>query len=276
MKVKQLLSDATLKLSISEIDNAPRDARILVAHALGIPKSQLSMKIKENVSEETKASLEKLISRRINREPIAKILGKRQFWGRTFFINEDVLDPRGDTETLIDYVIDGPVRSVLELGTGSGVIAISLACEWKEVHVVATDISEAALFVAQKNAQNFDVQDKIDFLKSDWFEAIEGKFDLIISNPPYVGLSEINEISQEVLNYDPDLALFAGSDGLGAYKRIIPNLTKFLNPGGTVILEIGASQSESVENLMNSYGLSEVKTLKDLARKDRLVTAKSP
>jgi len=276
LKVKQLLSDATLKLSISEIDNAPRDARILVAHALGIPKSQLSMKIKENVSEETKASLEKLISRRINREPIAKILGKRQFWGRTFFINEDVLDPRGDTETLIDYVIDSPVRSVLELGTGSGVIAISLACEWKEVHVVATDISEAALFVAQKNAQNFDVQDKIDFLKSDWFEAIEGKFDLIISNPPYVGLSEINEISQEVLNYDPDLALFAGSDGLGAYKRIIPNLTKFLNPGGTVILEIGASQSESVKNLMNSYGLSEVKTLKDLARKDRLVTAKSP
>ena len=274
MKVKQLLSDATLKLSISEIDNAPRDARILVAHALGIPKSQLSMKIKENVSEETKASLEKLISRRINREPIAKILGKRQFWGRTFFINEDVLDPRGDTETLIDYVIDGPVRSVLELGTGSGVIAISLACEWKEVHVVATDISEAALFVAQKNAQNFDVQDKIDFLKSDWFEAIEGKFDLIISNPPYVGLSEINEISQEVLNYDPDLALFAGSDGLGAYKRIIPNLTKFLNPGGTVILEIGASQSESVKMLMNSSGLSQVKTFKDLAGKDRLVTAK--
>jgi len=274
LKVKQLLSDATLKLSISEIDNAPRDARILVAHALGIPKSQLSMKIKENVSEETKASLEKLISRRINREPIAKILGKRQFWGRTFFINEDVLDPRGDTETLIDYVIDGPVRSVLELGTGSGVIAISLACEWKEVHVVATDISEAALFVAQKNAQNFDVQDKIDFLKSDWFEAIEGKFDLIISNPPYIGLSEINEISQEVLNYDPDLALFAGSDGLGAYKRIIPHLTKFLNPGGTVVLEIGASQSESVKNLMNSSGLSEVKTLKDLAGKDRLVTAK--
>ena len=274
MKVKQLLSDATLKLSISEIDNAPRDARILVAHALGIPKSQLSMKIKENVSEETKASLEKLISRRINREPIAKILGKRQFWGRTFFINEDVLDPRGDTETLIDYVIDGPVRSVLELGTGSGVIAISLACEWKEVHVVATDISEAALFVAQKNAQNFDVHDKIDFLKSDWFEAIEGKFDLIISNPPYVGLSEINEISQEVLNHDPELALFAGSDGLGAYERIIPQLTKFLNPGGTVVLEIGASQSDSVKTLMNSSGLSEVKTFKDLAGKDRLVTAK--
>ena len=222
MKVKQLLSDVTLKLSISEIDNAARDARILVAHALGIPKSQLALNTNENVPEETRSSLEKLISRRINREPIAKILGKRQFWGRTFFINEDVLDPRGDTETLIDYVIDKPVRSVLELGTGSGVIAISLACEWKEVNVVATDISEAALLVAQKNAKNFDVEDKIDFLKSDWFEAIEGKFDLIISNPPYIGLSEINEISQEVLNHDPELALFAGSDGLEAYQRIIP------------------------------------------------------
>ena len=274
MKVKQLLSDVTLKLSISEIDNATRDARILVAHALGMPKSQLSMNTNENVPKETRSSLEKLISRRLNREPIAKILGKRQFWGRTFFINEDVLDPRADTETLIDYVIDRPVRSVLDLGTGSGVIAISLACEWKEVHVVATDISEAALFVAQKNAKYFDVQDKIHFLKSDWFEAIEGKFDLIISNPPYIGLSEISEISQEVLNYDPDLALFAGCYGLDSYERIIPNVTKFLRPGGIVVLEIGASQSDSVKTLMNSSGLSEVKTLKDLAGKDRLVTAK--
>jgi len=274
LKVKQLLSDVTLKLSISEIDNAARDARILVAHALGIPKSQLSLKTNEDIPEKTRSSLEKLIYRRINREPIAKILGKRQFWGRTFFINGDVLDPRCDTETLIDYVIDRPVRSVLDLGTGSGVIAISLACEWKEVHVVATDISEAALFVAQKNAKYFDVQDKIDFLKSDWFEAIEGKFDLIISNPPYIGLSEISEISKEVLNYDPDLALFAGRDGLEAYKRIIPYLINFLKPQGIVVLEIGASQSESVKTLMNSYGLSEVKTLKDLAGKDRLVTAK--
>ena len=276
MKVKQLLSDVTLKLSISEIDNAARDARILVAHALGIPISQLSLNTNENVPEDISASLEKLISRRINREPIAKILGKRQFWGRTFFISEDVLDPRGDTETLINYVKDRPVRSVLDLGTGSGVIAISLACEWKEVHVVATDISEAALLVAQKNARYFNVQDKIDFLKSDWFEAIEGKFDLIISNPPYIGLSESSEISQEVLNYDPDIALFAGSDGLEAYERIIPQLTKFLNPGARVVLEIGASQSESVKTLMNSSGLYEVNTFKDLAGKDRLVTAKLP
>jgi len=274
LKVKQLLRDVTKKLSISEIDNAARDARILVAHALGIPKSQLALNTNESVPEEIRSSLERLIFRRINREPIAKILGKRQFWGRTFFINEDVLDPRSDTETLIDYVIDRPVRSVLELGTGSGVIAISLACEWKEVHVVATDISEAALFVAQKNAKYFDVQDKIDFLKSDWFEDIEGKFDLIISNPPYIGLSEVSEISQEVLNYDPELALFAGSDGLEAYERIIPYLKKFLKPKGIVVLEIGASQSDSVKTLMNSSGLSEVNTLKDLAGKDRLVTAK--
>ena len=190
MKVKHLVSDATLKLSISKIDNAARDARILVAHALGIPKSQLALNTNENVPEETRSSLEKLISRRINREPIAKILGKRQFWGRTFFINEDVLDPRGDTETLIDYVIDRPVRSVLDLGTGSGVIAISLACEWKEVHVLATDISEAALLVAQKNAKNFNVEKKINFLKSDWFEAIEGKFDLMESYPEILFLTK--------------------------------------------------------------------------------------
>ena len=274
MKLKEVLADTAIKLSKSGIEGAARDARILTAFALEIPISELSLKINQQVSEKIIVELEKLILRRINREPISKILGRRDFWGRTFSINENVLDPRGDTETLIDFVIEKPVKSVLELGTGSGVIAISLACEWKEVNVLATDISEAALLVAQINAKNFDVEDKIDFLKSDWFEAIEGKFDLIISNPPYIGLSEINEISQEVLNHDPELALFAGSDGLGAYERIIPQLTKFLNPGGTVVLEIGASQSDSVKTLMNSSGLSEVKTLKDLARKDRLVTAK--
>ena len=130
----------------------------------------MSLKINEQVSEKIIAKLEKLILRRINREPISKILGRRDFWGRSFSINENVLDPRADTETLIDFVIEKPVKSVLELGTGSGAIAVTLACEWKEVHVTAVDISEDALSLAKINAEKFNVQNKIHFLKSDWFE----------------------------------------------------------------------------------------------------------
>ena len=274
MKLKEVLADTAIKLSKSGIEGAARDARILTAFAFEIPISELSLKINQQVSEKIIFELEKLILRRINREPISKILGRRDFWGRTFSINENVLDPRADTETLIDFVIEKPVKSVLELGTGSGAIAVTLACEWKEVHVTATDISENALSLAKINAEKFNVQNKIHFLTSDWFENVKGAYDLIISNPPYIGLTEKDEISAEVIKYDPEIALFAGRDGLDAYRRIIPSLTKFLNPDGFVALETGASQSNQVKNMMNAVGFIDAKIVKDLSGKDRLVAAK--
>ena len=274
MKLKEVLADTAIKLSKSGIEGAARDARILTAFALEIPISELSLKINQQVSEKIIVELEKLVLRRINREPVSKILGRRDFWGRTFSINENVLDPRGDTETLIDFVIEKPVKSVLELGTGSGAIAITLACEWEEVHVTAVDISEDALVLAKLNAEKFNVQDKIHFLKSDWYDSVKGLFDLIISNPPYIGLAEQDELSAEVIKYDPEIALFSGSDGMEAYKRIIPNLVKFLNPDGLVVLETGASQGIKVKNMMNAAGFIDAKIVKDLSGKDRLVAAK--
>ena len=274
MILKEVLADTAIKLSKSGIEGASRDARILTAFAFEIPISELSLKMNEQVSEKIIAKLEKLILRRIDREPISKILGRREFWGRSFSINENVLDPRSDTETLIDFVIEKPVKSVLELGTGSGAIAITLACEWKEVHITATDISEDALSLAKINAEKFNVQNKIHFLKSDWFETVKGTFDLIISNPPYIGLIERDEISNEVKKYDPEISLFAGPDGFDAYKTIIPNLKKFLNPDGFVVLETGAFQSNRVKNLMNAVGLIDTKIVKDLSGKDRLIAAK--
>ena len=274
MKLKEVLADTAIKLSKSGIEGAARDARILTAFAFEIPISELSLKINEQVSGKITSKLEKLILRRIDREPVSKILGRREFWGRSFSISENVLDPRADTETLIDFVIEKPVKSVLELGTGSGAIAITLACEWKEVQVTAIDISEDALSLAKLNAENFNVQNKIHFLKSDWFETVRGSFDLIISNPPYIGLVEQDEIAAEVIKYDPQIALFAGRDGLEAYKRIIPNLAKFLNPDGLVVLETGASQSNQVKNMMNAVGFIDAKIVKDLSGKDRLVAAK--
>ena len=274
MKLKKVLADTAIKLSESGIEGASRDARILTAYTLQIPVSDLSLKINEKVSGKITSKLEKLILRRINREPISKILGRRDFWGRTFSINENVLDPRGDTETLIDFVIEKPVKSVLELGTGSGAIAITLACEWKEVHVTAVDISEDALLLAKLNAEKFNVQNKIHFLKSDWYDNVKGLFDLIISNPPYIGLAEQDELSDEVIKYDPEIALFAGRDGLDAYRRIIPSLSKFLNPDGFVALETGASQSNQIKIMMNTFGFIDTKIVKDLSGKDRLVAAK--
>ena len=274
MKLKEVLADTSIKLSKSGIEGAARDARILTAFAFEIPISELSLKIDQQVSEKIVVELEKLILRRIDREPISKILGRREFWGRSFFINENVLDPRADTETLIDFVIEKPVKSVLELGTGSGAIAVTLACEWKEVHVTAVDISEEALSLAKTNAEKFNVQNKVHFLKSDWFEAVRGPFDLIISNPPYIGWIEKDHLAAEVVKYDPEIALFAGFDGLDAYRRIVPNLAKFLNPCGFVVLEIGAFQSKQVKNMMNAVGLIDTKIVKDLSGKDRLVAAK--
>ena len=274
MKLQRVLADTAFKLSHSGIESAARDARILTAYALEVPISDLSLKINDRVSANIIFKLEKLILRRIKREPISKILGRREFWGRIFSINKNVLDPRADTETLIDYVIEKPVKTVLELGTGSGVITVTLACEWKEVHVTATDISEDALLLAQKNAEKFNIENKIQFLKSDWFDNVEGKFDLIISNPPYIGWIEQDKICTEVTKYDPEIALFAGFDGFDAYKKIIPGLAKYLNPDGFVVLEIGASQSNLVKDIMNLSGFFNVDIVKDLSGKDRVIAAK--
>jgi len=274
VKLQRVLADTAFKLSHSGIESAARDARVLTAYALEVPISDLSLKINDKVSSNIISKLEKLILRRINREPISKILGRREFWGRTFSINKNVLDPRGDTETLIDYVIEKPVKTVLELGTGSGVIAVTLACAWKEVQVTAVDISEDALLLAQINAEKFNVENKIQFLKSDWFENVEGIFDMIISNPPYIGWVEQDKISAEVKKYDPEIALFAGYDGFDAYKKIIPSLSKFLNKDGLVVLEIGASQSSQVKDIMSSSGFFDVEIVKDLSGKDRAVAAK--
>ena len=274
MKLQRVLADTAYKLSHSGIESAARDARVLTAYALEVPISDLSLKINDKVSANIISKLEKLILRRINREPISKILGRREFWGRTFSINKNVLDPRGDTETLIDYVIEKPVKKVLELGTGSGVIAVTLACAWKEVQVTAVDISEDALLLAQINAEKFNVENKIQFLKSDWFENVEGIFDMIISNPPYIGWVEQNKISAEVKKYDPEIALFAGYDGFDAYKKIIPSLSKFLNKDGLVVLEIGATQSSKVKDIMNSSGFFGIEIIKDLSGKERAVAGK--
>ena len=169
---------------------------------------------------------------------MSRIIGVRQFWGRNFQVTDDVLDPRGDTETLIAEALQTPAKRILDLGTGSGILGITLAAEQVDAVVVLTDISKAALLVAKTNAKRHDVEDRIEFIESDWFDSLHGKFDLIISNPPYIGKNELEGLEPDVIDYDPIIALTPGEDGLAPYRIIARQAQNYLKENGRVIVEI--------------------------------------
>jgi release factor glutamine methyltransferase len=195
--------------------------------------------------------------RRRKSEPVSRILGNREFYGRSFQVTPDVLDPRADTETLIGAVLGlngkGPLR-ILDLGTGSGAIAVTLLAELPEATAVASDLSAAALSVAKGNAEALGVAGRVSFVQTNWLEGIDGRFDLIVSNPPYVPLGDIAGLAPDVREFDPPRALDGGPDGLEAYRRIAGDAGGHLAPKGHVILEIGAGQENAVNNLLKAQG----------------------
>jgi len=230
-------------------------------------------------------------------EPLDNYLGYRSFFGRDFTVNTDVLSPRDDTETLVWGVLpfvkglgsrEGVVR-VLDLGTGSGALAVTLALEGAkacvDVEVVATDVSEAALGVARGNAAKLLPEGaEVRFHSGDWFGALprgegpdgEARFDLIVSNPPYISDAVMETLEVEVRDYDPDVALRGGADGLVAYRAILGEVRDWLVPGGMLAVEIGYDQGESVPELFRAAGLVEVRVSKDLAGNDRMVEGRNP
>jgi release factor glutamine methyltransferase len=217
-----------------------------------------------------------LLQRRIDGWPVSRILGKRLFWGREFLINDDVLDPRGDTETLIALALQKPGKYVLDLGTGSGAIGLTLASEWPDAQLVASDLSKTALDVARQNAIKLGVIQRCQFVNSDWFHSLEGQFDLIVSNPPYISEGEMALLSREVKNHDPSLALFAGPDGLSAYRTISAQAKNYLVAGGRLLLEIGHRQASAVSQILQEQGYIDIAVHQDLDRKDRVVSCRSP
>lgn len=206
-----------------------------------------------------------IVARRCNREPLAKILGYKDFWNDRFFTNVHTLDPRPDSETLIEVCLNlTSPSSILELGVGTGCLILSLLKEWQQACGFGVDISYEALHVAKKNAHALGVNDRIQFMESDWFTNIPPqKFDLIISNPPYIAHDEI--ISEET-RFDPQIALYATDEGLAAYKIILKNASQFLKPEGFLVLEIGPSWINNLET-----DLTYVNTHKDLAGHNRVV-----
>ena len=276
MILQTLLTQATRQLREAGIEGAQRDARALVAHAVGISADRVTLEAQMDVSAEQVSVFNGFCERRIAREPVSKIVGKRQFWGREFKVTPDVLDPRPETETLIAAALEHRFERLLDLGTGTGCIPITLLAERPLAQGLAVDVSQAALQVAQENAKVHQVDERLAFGPSDWFSAVEGRFDLIVSNPPYITDNEMEELSREVREHDPQLALTPGGDGLDPYRIIARDVSAFLEPEGRLLVEIGWTQGPDVKAIFEAAGLCDCAILPDLDGRDRVVSARSP
>jgi len=275
MKVQELLTASQAKLRECGISDPIRDARLLLAACLELRTQNLNLLNDSYISEVKISKFWRMVKERCKRKPVSKILGYRSFWGRDFEINENVLDPRGDTETLIELILDCKFENMLELGTGSGAIAITVLAERPEVTCVATDISEYALKTASTNSKRHGVESRLKLLHSNWFEKISGSFDVIVSNPPYISSKEYAQLSAEVVKYDPKISLTLGGDGLEAYREILSQALEKLSKNGHIFLEIGYTQANAVGHLFREAGFQQIKVHKDLGSRDRVISAKA-
>lgn len=240
------------------------DARLLVGAACGLSHEELIAGAERTVGPRECAVLAALVARRVRHEPVSRILGKREFWSREFLISEATLDPRPDTECLVEAALDcvgaaGRRRplGVLDLGTGSGCILLSLLAELPRAWGLGLDRSAAALDMAVRNASRWGLADRASFVCGDWLAAIGGEFDLVVANPPYIPSGSIDGLAPEVADHDPRGALDGGEDGLNAYRAILPALTRVLKPRGWVLLEVGdKAQAAAVATMLAAGGLA--------------------
>ncbi|WP_132860382.1 peptide chain release factor N(5)-glutamine methyltransferase [Shimia isoporae] len=273
MTISDLVAQVAGSLTAAGIEGAPREARLLVAHVTGVPTSRLTLEMGQAVNSEYQEKLLPLVARRMSREPLSHLLGRRAFYVHEFRVTADTLDPRPETETLVTEALREPFCRVLDLGTGTGAIAISLLAERPAARGIATDLSTAALDVAADNAAAIGVGDRLEFLQSDWFKTVEGRFDLIVSNPPYIALEEMDALAPE-LRHEPRFALTDEGDGLAAYRSICADVLSYLEPGGWLMVEIGWQQGREVADLFEAAGLIEVTVINDLDGRNRMVRGK--
>lgn len=251
-----LLAAAVARLRAAGCDTPELDARLLFQAATGLSREDLILASDHVIAAEHQARFEGFLQRREEREPVSRILGEREFYGRPFRVTPDVLDPRPDTETLIDAALrlmPGAAR-ILDLGTGSGAIAVTLLAERADAFGLAVDVSEAALAVARENAARLGVTDRLTLAQGSWFSSVSGRFDIIASNPPYIPAAEIAGLSPDVRNFEPVLALLGGEDGLDPYRIIAATAGVHLNPAGHVLVEIGAGQGPAIEAIFAGHG----------------------
>lgn len=272
--LKGLLTDGTKMLTQAGIDEAELDARYILEYITGLNSAQYFIHSEDIIEKNKAEEFFRLIERRSKRIPLSYVIGTRDFFGLTFKVDENVLIPEQETELLVDEVIKhSEGKSVLDMCTGSGCIAISIALFGKPSKVAASDISEKALKVARENAKSLKAGE-ISFIQGDMFENVTDKFDIIVSNPPYIETGEIDELMPEVRDYIPRLALDGDIDGLKFYRIISKEAVKKLNKNGRIFYEIGYNQSRAVASILLENGFTDVKIMKDYSGLDRIVMAK--
>ena len=274
MTAAEVLRRAIARLRVAEVADPARDARLLLVHAMGISPDRLTLHLADIPDAAQRLAYDQAIAARATRQPVSQITGDRAFYGRSFRVTPETLDPRPDTETLIEAALARPFRRVLDLGTGTGCILLTLLAERPEATGLAVDLSVAALDVARANAEALGLAARASFKQSDWFAAVTGDFDLIVSNPPYIAASEMPGLAPEVRDWEPRLALTPGGDGLGAYRAIAAGAMAHLREEGMILVEIGPTQAVDVSALFGGAGFSDLGVGQDIDGRDRVVQAR--
>jgi release factor glutamine methyltransferase len=252
----RLLADARRRLRDANVGDEALDARLLLQQATGLTHAEITAEPERAIAGDHILRFERMIARRLLHEPVSRILGGREFYGRVFGVTPDVLDPRPDTETLVEAALAllGPGMRVLDLGAGSGAVIVTLLAERPGLLGATVDLSHAALAVGIENAHRHGVADRLTALAGSWFEPVTGYFDLIVSNPPYIPTGDIAGLEADVRNYDPHSALAGGDDGLEAYRAIAAGAGDHLTTEGQIMVEIGAGQAEMVCGIFEGQG----------------------
>ncbi|MDG1708281.1 MAG: peptide chain release factor N(5)-glutamine methyltransferase [Emcibacteraceae bacterium] len=279
----QLKRDIKKRLEESGIEEADLDARLLISEVTDLSDIDFAINQDRVMTDIEISKIMKLVEKRQRRIPMSQIFGEKEFWSLNFKVSGDTLTPRPDSETLIEATLKAvsdkkaPLK-ILDLGTGTGCLLLSLLSELPNSTGVGADISEAALLIANENANSLKLNSRTSFIISDWFECVENtqKFDIIISNPPYIGLVEKQNLAPEVLDHEPHKALFSGAEGLDDYRRIAENSAPFMKKNALLVLEIGHLQAKAVTGIFNQNGFQDVAIHKDLGGRDRclLITQK--
>jgi release factor glutamine methyltransferase len=271
------LTEAGGRLRAVGADSPELDARVLLRQVTGHEDAWLIANPDAEIDRTALQGYAELLERRERREPVSQIVGEREFWSRTFRVTADVLTPRPDTETLIETVLsriedrDAPLR-ILDLGTGSGCIALTLLAECPNATALGVDASPAALEVAAFNADALGVSERVEWRETDWCEGIEGPFDVIVSNPPYIAGYELQHLDPEVREFEPNMALDGGADGMAAYRRIIPSLKRLGTEDSVIAFELGLGQARGVAALGRVAGLRIAEIDQDIARRARVIS----
>ena len=270
------MAAATAKLRAAGVPDPACDARILLAHAARVDAVRVTLIAPEEIAPEISERYEHLVSLRAVRVPVSHLVGERAFYGRGFKVSREVLDPRPETESLIEAALSQPFERVLDLGTGSGCILVTLLAERKTATGVGVDLSEGACLQASANAVLHGVAERVQIVQSDWFEVVEGRYDLIASNPPYLAQSEMAAIAPELALHEPAMALTDGEDGLSVYRLIAARAQQYLTAQGRVLAEIGWQQGADVSAIFRAAGWADVAVLPDLDGRDRVICAQNP